>query len=374
MNFIINMSNNLVGGGLQVALSFLEECKNIQHHVFHVLIGENVAKQVELSNFPANYIFHFIPKIRKWKLHSVLKRFERRIDPSCVFTVFGPSYWKPLSPHLMGFARVLFIYDDYKYFKKLSVFKKIILKLESVVILFLFRREGSILIVETEDAKQRLKRKIKKDKIEVVSNTCGTHFYLNKEFLNKLPDRNHEIRLLTPSIYYPHKNIESIPLVLDVLNKKGIDNIKFVLTLDKKDYNMVIPAKWEKRVYNVGHVPVDECPSLYDECDFLYLPTLLEIFSASYPEAMVMQKPILTSDLSFAHSICGNAALYFDPYSPIDIANKIEKLMGDNELQRKLIENGDIRLKTFGTAKTRAEKYLKMCEELVLGGNNDTVK
>ena len=44
----------------------------------------------------------------------------------------------------------------------------------------------------------------------------------------------------------------------------------------------------------VGGVDIRECPSLYEQCDFMFLPTLLECFSASYAEAMKMRRPILT--------------------------------------------------------------------------------
>lgn len=35
------------------------------------------------------------------------------------------------------------------------------------------------------------------------------------------------------------------------------------------------------------------------------MPTVLEVFSATYPEAMAL--PIVTSDLDFARDICDNA-------------------------------------------------------------------
>ena len=62
---------------------------------------------------------------------------------------------------------------------------------------------------------------------------------------------------------------------------------------------------------------------------------------------MKMQKPILTSDLSFAKDICQDSALYFDPLNPKDIAEKIIRLSADKELQNQLIGNGLERLKQF---------------------------
>lgn len=84
---------------------------------------------------------------------------------------------------------------------------------------------------------------------------------------------------------------------------------------------------------------------------------------------MKMKKPILTSDLSFAHYLCEDAAVYFDPLNPKNIAGKIIELSENKELVNQLIQKGTQRLKTFETAKTRAEKYLDICEEIIKKGN-----
>ena len=58
----------------------------------------------------------------------------------------------------------------------------------------------------------------------------------------------------------------------------------------------------ENRIINVGPIKSAECPSLYSECDIMFFSTLLECFSASYAEAMIMKKPIITTDMGFAHT------------------------------------------------------------------------
>jgi glycosyltransferase involved in cell wall biosynthesis len=111
----------------------------------------------------------------------------------------------------------------------------------------------------------------------------------------------------------------------------------------------------------MGSIPHKSCPSLYAQSDALFAPTLLETFSAAYPEAMKMEKPILTSNYSFAKDVCQDAALYFDPLDPVDIAEKIKKLIEDTALQHELVEKGKKRVKEFETARSRAEKYVTLC-------------
>jgi glycosyltransferase involved in cell wall biosynthesis len=84
-----------------------------------------------------------------------------------------------------------------------------------------------------------------------------------------------------------------------------------VITLPVDVFKSIFNEKYYKYVYNLGPIPIPECASLYKECDAMFLPTLLECFSASYIEAMYMEKPIVTSDLDFAHTVCGNSALNF---------------------------------------------------------------
>jgi glycosyltransferase involved in cell wall biosynthesis len=118
-------------------------------------------------------------------------------------------------------------------------------------------------------------------------------------------------------------------------------------------------------IINIGRINVENCPQLYRECDALFLPTTLECFSANYPEAMKMAKPIITSNLSFATSVCGNAALYFDPYNENEIVKVIADLVCNIDLRERLVINGTRQLSFFLTPKQRAEKYLSICESII---------
>src|SRR5690625_1180698 len=99
----------------------------------------------------------------------------------------------------------------------------------------------------------------------------------------------------------------------------------------------------------------------------MFMPSLLECFSASYVEAMAMEKPILTSDLPFARAVCKEAAIYFDPMNPVDITDKIQNLIKNPEAQKELIQEGRNIFKTMITPRERAESFLTICESQVNG-------
>ena len=143
---------------------------------------------------------------------------------------------------------------------------------------------------------------------------------------------------------------------------KGYQNVYFYVTFKQPEFEAVFPG--DEHIKNLGVVAAADCPYIYSQGDALLLPTMLECFSASYPEAMVMKKPILTSDLSFARSICGDAGIYFNPLDPADIADKIILLMNDKALYDQKVANGLKRVVSFPSAAQRAEKYIELCEEI----------
>ena len=91
---------------------------------------------------------------------------------------------------------------------------------------------------------------------------------------------------------------------------------------------------------------------------------MLLILSSKF-ESNSYSSLVLTSNYSFARDICQDAALYFNPLDPEDIAIKIKELISDKNLYSELEKKGKERLKQFGTARTRAEKYIKLCENII---------
>lgn len=60
MHILINISNNLGGRELQIALSFLQECKKINGHIFSVAVLEKNSELIDINSFPTNVSFHIM--------------------------------------------------------------------------------------------------------------------------------------------------------------------------------------------------------------------------------------------------------------------------------------------------------------------------
>lgn len=375
MRLLINASTLSGTGVTQVAVSFISECKAFVENEYHVFMSLAVSRNIETTDFADNFHFYVFDShpfygISGYKIRKKLAALERLIKPDLTFSIFGPSYWTPLSPHLMGFAYPHYVYLESPIFGLLDMRRRIMVAIYKYMHKFFLKRNGSFYVCETEDVKQRLVRflKISASQIFTVGNTCN-HYFLN--FKNRtdqlLPARStSEFRFLSLCSPYIHKNLTILNKVIPILKSKyAYLNIKFVITIDDMSFETLFADDVKDYILNVGSVKISDCPQLYSECDALFLPTLLECFSANYPEAMYMQKPILTSNMSFATTVCGNAALYFNPLDERQITEKIFQIVTNVELRQMLIKSGIERFNTFPSSTERAIQYLNICSKLL---------
>ena len=373
MRLLINTSALRFGGAVQVALSFIHECRAHDENEYHVALGPGVGAVLDPAEFPGNFHFHHqdfgVMNLRKLpRVQREMSTLEAQVRPDCVVTTSGPSYWRSRAPHLVGFNLPLYIYPESPYLKALPFRAKGRLSARKWLHCRLFRRDADALLVQTDDVNSRVRRLLGTDKVYTVTNNHNGWFDSPSDYPLRLPERKQgAFRLLTVTSYYPHKNLDLIPQVIEALPEALRSRVEFVLTLTEAEYRSRISPRIPPQVRLVGPVPPPECPALYRECDAMFLPTLAECFSASYPEAMKMEKPIVTTDLGFARSICEEAALYFPPCDAQAAAGQVQRLIGDTNLRERLRSNGRERLAAFDTPAERAQKILGICNDLAAG-------
>ncbi|QOD62075.1 glycosyltransferase [Polaribacter haliotis] len=367
MKVLINTTNLVIGGAIQVSTSFLEALKNHHNNEYHIFLSQKIIEQIDEKSFQKNFVFyHFSTSpaslIRGREVRKKLSYLELKIKPDIVFTVFGPSYWQPRSLHITGFADGWCYTPNSIAFNKLSIRRKIKSKF-LIAIKNKLIKKSDYLIVETETAKKNIFKYLHYplEKIFVVGNTFHQS-YLNQP-IKKGNKKNEVFKLLVLSAFYPHKNLEIINDVVEILKVKSKVKFEFCLTIPNNSFEKYF--KKSDYIKNIGPQTIVDCKVLYERTNALFLPTLLETFTANYPEAMIMKVPILTSDLDFARELCDDAALYFDPMSPEDIASKIIELHGNEILQKQLVERGELMIQQFETADSRTAKYLSIFKDIL---------
>ena len=369
MKILVNASNLKRGGGLQVADSFCCLLNKYPQHKFIVVLSRyliDTAKVIEAySN--VNVIFYDIPKTISHVLSGRDKLLDQLVDKEkieVVLTIFGPSLWIPKVPHVSGFARPHCVLTDSPYFSRMGWREYIKSQIERKILIWDFKRCADVYFTENRFITEKLRRILKNKKVYTVTNYYNQIFDSPERWTDgiKLPAFS-GITLLTIGANYPHKNFSIIAPTIKYLQQNyPTFEYRFVLTISESELHLDDEFNYRDKIIFLGKVPLSECPNLYNQCDIVFSPTLLECFSAVYPEAMRMSKPIITTDLAITRSLCGDAALYYNALSPEAFGDAIYCMANDPKLRKDLIDKGKQQLMKYDNYDVRAEKLIKIME------------
>jgi len=105
----------------------------------------------------------------------------------------------------------------------------------------------------------------------------------------------------------------------------------------------------------LGYVAEQDLASLYARATIFVYPSTYEGFGFPPLEAMACKTPVIVSNAASLPEICGDAALYCDPFDIESIAEKIIQLLDDRSLQEQLCQKGIERVKEFTWQKAATE-------------------
>jgi len=361
------------GGSVQVALEQYRYLENDQRLRCTWRLSHRLAQEIEAAglSMPARWQVAESGFVRQARQ---LRRMLRETRPDLVYTVFGPAHLPVGSiPHVCGFAYGWMMWPDNLAARRLPRRERLRQRAGDVG-RHIMLRNADHYIVETDLARTWLldATGLSPECIRVASNTCADVFRTwdgsappDPRFERRSTD---EILLFVLSGHYLHKNLEIVPAVAEALKRQTSRPFRFLLTLDTDSvgWRLISSDARERRVAEnvgtVGSLKLMECPGAYAACDALFLPTLLETFTASYPEAMQMRRPIVTPDLSFARDICQDAALYYSALDAGAAAQAIVRLFDDDELRDGLVTAGQARLADFMDSSERANAVVDLLQ------------
>lgn len=367
MVFLINCSNLKQGGGLQVADSVCRELCHFTQHRFIVVLSSFFTdtfgaikgyQNVEVFQYDVRNNFSTIIFGRNTFLDNLVKK--KKVD--AVLTIFGPSRWNPKCKHLCGFARAQLLLENPK-----EKNKPLKIRFVYCVWKWAFKRSSDTFYTENDYISKMLPRLLGKVKVYTVTNYYNQVFDNPNQWLKKkLPDFE-GTTMLTLSNSYPHKNLEIAADISRILIKMHPGfQFRFVFSIDRDQFHKDIDGIEDHFLF-LGKVNVAECPSLYEQCNIAFQPSLQECFTATYPEAMRMERPIVTTDLEFAHGLCSEAACYYSAIEAQAAANAIYKVATDITYATRLVLNGKKQLANYDTYSQRSEKLVKILESIVIG-------
>jgi glycosyltransferase involved in cell wall biosynthesis len=157
----------------------------------------------------------------------------------------------------------------------------------------------------------------------------------------------------------PRKNITRLIEAFALLKNKYSEITLVIVGRKGWKYDEIIEAPTKYNVTDsvlfLDFVPDEDLPSLYANAIAYVLPSLYEGFGLPVLEAMEYDCPVITSNISSLPEAGGEAALYVNPENVIDISDKMEKLLSDEELRKNLIKKGHEQIKKFSWEKTAKE-------------------
>ena len=175
--------------------------------------------------------------------------------------------------------------------------------------------------------------------------------------------------LLYVSNIYKYKNFFELIHAFSLIKDKINPNLKLVLVGKNFDdqyteslKTFVINEGMEDRIIFYGHVPYEEVPYFYAMCRLFLYPSTCENCPNILIEAMACGSPIVSSNLEPMPEICQDAAVYFDPFNPQDIAEKIQTVLKNNNLLQDLRLRSLKRADYFSWEET-AKKTLQVLEK-----------
>ncbi|MBN2522450.1 MAG: glycosyltransferase [Bacteroidales bacterium] len=148
----------------------------------------------------------------------------------------------------------------------------------------------------------------------------------------------------------PVKNVFAVMKAVQSFSIAGLEEKKIACVgfseYHKKLIRKKYPKALEKTVF-IDYVEEAQLNSLYAHAFALLYPSVSEGFGYPPLEAMKYGTPVIASCVSSIPEVCGNAALYFDPYDIREIANRIQQVCTEPELRKQLSACGKQRYKWY---------------------------
>ena len=361
LKILFNCTTNVKGGAVQNAANFIRLSLKDQHVRFVYCISKEIAQTLEAWGIDVSDMMILKSPAKSFSTRRLLKKISMQEDISLVYTMAGPSYVKFKKNHIMGISNPYLTH---------ATLNNIISRRGRSALMFyiktlyqgFYARKANYYIFQTRTSMVGFS-KWRKD-IEsisyVVPNAISDLLSIKPEEIRTLNPKNPIIKkILVPSAYYPHKNIEIISDICNYAQKVCSTTLfKFYVTIEPEIF-CKLPLSLNDSIENLGPYKHSELEKIYSKCDTVFMPSQLETFSTSYLEAMAFSKCLVVPDLKFAREICDTYPRY---YQDNDVIGAYNALIGQSNEEHKK-KAGKKVLEQFGDQKSRYKILIDIISE-----------
>lgn len=381
MRIVLNGVSLISSGGMVSAKNLISSLSRMENENKYLLLFPEGSGYEDIK-LPSNFelmLFkrqNFNELYRLYLDNMYFPKLSKDWNADVFFTLCNLGPYKLDIPHLVMVRKPYFVYNEDYLYRNWAFTGKLNLSIQKKLMYHILKNCNGV-TVQTQVMKERIMSQfnLPTSKVSIVPNA------LMEENLNSLQgntcnypilENKNVTKYLALAQYYPHKNLEVILDVAADLIRRGKTDFVFILTVDPKHHpnvklllDDIKKRGLERHIINIGVVPSQNLPSLYKYSDYLFMPTVLETFGNPYVEAMYSGVPVLTSDLDFAHCMCGEAAVYFNPFDPKDIADKmLETINNPYEKEKRKQLGIKIVEEKFISWDSIAERYLELLSSI----------
>lgn len=380
MKVLLNATTLVVGGGIQIGVSFIQQVINDNRFSWKFLVSKGIYNTLspEIRADERIICFEVSPAqlISGKDSRKQIKKIESEFQPDIVYSIGFPSYIKFKTKEIGRYTNPWEINPEplpwHTIKGKLNVIKT---KL-GIYYRSFWAGKADYIETQTEAAKKGIITRIgfPEKRIKVFPNSPNRIFVERGKSIENLDKTfDGENIAFCLSAPYRHKNLDIVPYVAKNLRDKYKLDVKFILTipqdgmLSKEIEETSKKLNVEDLIENVGVLKLNDCLSYYEKAKIVFLPTLLEIFSATFLEAMAMKRPIVTTDLDFSLDNCKEAAVYFKAGNAESASDKIFELLHDRQYFINQIKRGE---KVLGNYPDNPTKYNELLNwfKLIING------
>jgi len=374
VDVVFNCSTNVVGGGIQNSVNFIKQIilNNGYGLEWFFLLSPQVYLQVkDLLVNDRFYIAYRSPASTLEERNKIYK-LVNDLSPSVVYTSAGPAYIKFPVFHIMGCSNPYILgASNYAYHLYGGTFAQLKRKFKTVY-QRLKIKDADAWIAQTKSSEKKLRDIVGKN-----SDITIIHNSVSKNFLNHLNSLSpnsicqsisvESKKILVPTAYYKHKDLEKIPEAIALLTKKYNVSVKVLLTIGSNDdfdkiNNIAKRLNVENCIENIGAFTHNEALRIYSQCDIVLQPSALEVFSTSYIEAMATLKPLVVPKYDFSESICSDYAYYYDSGDIHSYVDAIFKSMHDIDIESRYNKAMNIVVK-YGSQEQRVKNIVSLIKK-----------
>lgn len=233
------------------------------------------------------------------------------------------------------------------------------------------RRKANAILCDSEFTQDELRRLTGRDAQKLYT----IHLGLDHSLFQVQRDCNPHLRpyLLFVGNVKPHKNLKTLLNAFKLIENQIPHDLVIVgkkegfITGDKSVVAEAVSLG--DRVKFTGYVEDNLLRQYYVHADALVLPSLYEGFGLPPLEAMACGCPAIVSRATSLPEVCGDAALYCDPRSAKDIAEKIRRLVRDPSLREDLQKRGPEQASRFRWERC-AEQTFDVIERMLRAGTH----